>query len=151
MDIGLHHGRIDPHLTTRCDLAFLCDFHHPPMQLFDHLRPQLTRQVSHCSIIRNLFAADPGEFAIDQIGAHFPRQHFVTPVAHMLQQQHSEHNLGRRRLAPTSLALLAAFGQLLLDDEQEGVILQRCIGVSHPGFPEILHRLGDEAIGEISL
>jgi len=39
----------------------------------------------------------------------------------------------------------------LLDDEQQGVIFQRFIGVSHPGFPEILHRPGDEAFGEISL
>ena len=118
MDVGLHHGRIDSHLTTRCDLIFLCDLHHPPMQFLDHLRPQLTRQVSHRPVIWNLLAADPGELAIDQIGAYFPRQHFVTPVTHVLQQQHSEHDLSRRRLASTSLALLAAFGQLLLDDKQ---------------------------------
>src|SRR5476649_1292382 len=68
----------------------------------------------------------------------------------MLQQQHSEYDLCRRRLASTSLTLLAAFGQLLLDDEQQTVIFQGFVGVSHPGFPEILHRLGDEAIGEIS-
>src|SRR6202011_5116369 len=58
---------------------------------------------------------DPGELAIDQIGAHFPRQRFVTPVAHVLQQQHSEYDVRRRRLTATRLALLAAFGQLLLD------------------------------------
>ena len=69
----------------------------------------------------------------------------------MLQQQHAEHDLSRRRFASASLALLAAFGQLLLDDEQQSVIFQRRIGVSHPGFPEVLHRLGDEAIGELSL
>ncbi len=121
------------------------------MQFFDNLRPQLTRQVSHRPVIRNLFTADPGELAIDQIGAHFPRQYFVTPVAYMLQQQHSEHDLSGRRLAPTSLALPAAFGQLFLNDEKQGVIFQCFIGVPHPRFPEILHRLCDEAIGEISL
>src|ERR1700683_4159202 len=98
MDIGLHHSRIDSHPTTRCDLVSLCDLHHPPMQFFNHLRPQLARQISHCPVIRNLFAADPGKLAIDQISAHFPRQHFVAPVAHMLQQQHSEHDLCRRCL-----------------------------------------------------
>jgi hypothetical protein len=69
----------------------------------------------------------------------------------MLQQQHSEYDLCWRRLAPTRLALFAALGQLLLDDQQQGVIFQGFIDVSHPGFPEILHRLGDEAIGEMSL
>ena len=83
--IGLNHGRIDPHLATRCDLVFLGDLHYPPMQLLDYLRPQLTCQVSHRPVIGNLFAADPGELAIDQISPHFPRQHFVTPVAHVLQ------------------------------------------------------------------
>jgi hypothetical protein len=39
----------------------------------------------------------------------------------------------------------------VLDDEQQGIVFQRCIGVSHPGFPEIFHRLGDEAIREMSL
>jgi len=39
----------------------------------------------------------------------------------------------------------------LLDDEQQGVIFQRGIGVAHPSFPEILHRLGNQAIGEMSL
>src|SRR5207247_2638121 len=56
----------------------------------------------------------------------------------MLQQQHAEHDLSRRCFAATSLALLAAFGQLLLDDEQQGVILQRRIGVPHPGSPELM-------------
>jgi aminoglycoside phosphotransferase (APT) family kinase protein len=36
-------------------------------------------------------------------------------------------------------------------DEQQSIVFQRGIGVSHPGFPEILHRLGDEPIGEFSL
>src|SRR5260370_34260709 len=68
----------------------------------------------------------------------------------MLQQQHSEHDLSRRCFAATSLALLAAFGQLLLDDEQQGVIFQRRIGVPHPKFPEVLHPLADEAIVDLS-
>jgi len=69
----------------------------------------------------------------------------------MFQQQHAEHDLGRRGLAAPRFALLAALGQFLLDEEQQGVIFQRRIGVSHPGFPEILHRLGDEAIAEMAL
>src|SRR2546427_4051896 len=43
----------------------------------------------------------------------------------MLQQQHAEHDLSRRGFAAASLALLAALGQRLLDDEQQGVIFQR--------------------------
>ena len=42
-------------------------------------------------LVENLFAAHPGELAVDQIGAHFPRQRFVAPVPHMFQQQHAQH------------------------------------------------------------
>jgi hypothetical protein len=52
--------------------------------------------------------------------------------------------LGRTREADT-------FGQFLLDNVQKGVVFQRLIGVSHPGFPKILHRFADEAIGETAL
>ena len=56
--------------ATRCNLTLQCDLHYPLMQLFDHLRPQLSRQVPHRPVIRDLFSADPGKLAIDQIGAH---------------------------------------------------------------------------------
>src|SRR5438045_358801 len=39
VDVGLHYRRIHPHPFARCDLVFLGDLHHPPVQLFDHLRP----------------------------------------------------------------------------------------------------------------
>ena len=97
------------------------------------------------------FVYDIGAKALVSRFEYQPFPILGTPVAHMLQQQLAEHDLGRRRLAATRLALLAALGQLLLDDEQQGVIFQRSIGASHPGFPEILHRLGEEAIGELSL
>jgi hypothetical protein len=54
-------------------------------------------------------------------------------------------------LSKAKCSLLAALGQLLLDDEQQSVILQCCICVAHPGFPKVLNRLGDEASGEASL
>jgi len=56
-----------------------------------------------------------------------------------------------RRLAATSLTLLTSFGQFLLDNQEQGIIFQRLIDVAHPGFAKILHRLGDKAVGKISL
>jgi hypothetical protein len=111
----------------------------------------LPRQISHRSVIWNLLAADPRELAIDQIGTHLPRQRFVTPIAHVLQQQHTKHDFGWRCLAAARLALLAALGQLFLDDEQQGVIFQGLIRVAHPSLPKILHRLVEEAIGKVPL
>jgi hypothetical protein len=62
-----------------------------------------------------------------------------------------EKSGGLRQACRNLTALLAALGQLLLDNEQQCVIYQRRIGVAHPGFPEIIHRFGDQAIGEMLL
>src|SRR6516164_4371789 len=118
MEVGLHHGRIDPHLTTGGDLVFLGHLHHPPVPFFDHLRPPWPRPVPPRPILRNLFATHPGELAIDPVGAHFPRPRFVAPIAPVLPPEHSQHDFGRRRLATTGLALLATLGQFWWEDEQ---------------------------------
>ena len=50
-----------------------------------------------------------------------------------------------------SLALFIAFGQFLLNDQQQSLVFQGLIGVAHPRLPKILHGLGDQAIGKSAL
>src|SRR5580692_10764585 len=49
------------------------------------------------------------------------------------------------------LALFATFIQLLLNDLQQLIVVQRLICVPHPGLPQIGHFPGDETIGEAAL
>jgi hypothetical protein len=53
--------------------------------------------------------------------------------------------------ATTGLALFDAFAQLLLNNLEQLIVIQRLVGVPHPGLPKILDFLGDEAIGETAL
>ena len=96
-------------------------------------------------------AADAGELPINKVGAHFARHIFITPAAHVLQQQHPQNNFGWRPRAPTSLALFVALAQLLLNNLEQLIVLQSLVGMAHPGLPKILDLLGDEAIGKAAL
>ena len=121
------------------------------MQFCDCIRTQLARQTAHGFVVGNLAAADASELPVHKVGAHFARYIFVAPPAHMLQQQHSQYNFSRGSPAPASLALFDALAQLCLNDLQQLVVMQRLIGMPHPGLPQIGHFLGEEAIGEAAL
>src|SRR5712692_11321519 len=98
-----------------------------------------------------LAAADARELAIHQIGTHFTRQLSETPVAHMLQQDHAQHDLGGRAGPTPRLTFLAALGQFLLNQSEQGVVLQHLVGLTHPRLPQIGHLFGDEAIAKAAL
>jgi hypothetical protein len=151
VDIGFHYGGIHTQFAATGDFLFERDFHHALMEFSDHFRTQLARQPSHGFVIWNRAATDAREFAVHQVGAHFARQILKAPVAKVLQQQHAQDNLGGGARTPTGLALLTALSQFLLDDRQQGFVIQRLICVPHPGFPQIADRLGDQAIGKAAL
>jgi hypothetical protein len=65
--------------------------------------------------------------------------------------QKPQHDLGGEGGAAAGLALLAAFGQRLLNDEEQSLVFQGLIGIAHPGLPQVLHGLGDQAVGEAAL
>ena len=111
----------------------------------------MTRQPAHGFIVGNLPAADASELPINDVGADFACHIFITPAAHVLQQQHPQNNIGWRPRAPTSLALFVALAQLLLNNLQQLIVIQSLVGVAHPGLPKILDFLGDEAIGKAAL
>ena len=121
------------------------------MQLLDGFRTQLTRQAAHRFVVGNLAATDAREFPVHQVGAHFTRDIFVTPTAHVLQQQHPQNHFGWRSRASTGFALFEALAQFLLNNLQQLIVIHRLVGMAHPGFPKILDLLGDQAIGEVAL
>ena len=122
-------------LTARGDSVLARDGHYPIMHLSHHLRSQLTPQPAHSFCRPEPYPPNSGELAVHQVGAHFPAQIFVAPVADVLQQHHAQYDFGGGGPAAAGLALLAAFRQLLLNDEQQGLVLQGLIGAAHPRFP----------------
>jgi len=57
------------------------------VNLFDGLRPESQAPAAHCLGIGHLRAADAGEVAVHQIGAHFAFQHTIAPIADVLEDQ----------------------------------------------------------------
>src|SRR5205085_12073557 len=106
MDIGLYHSGIHTQLAAGGDFILMRYLNHTFMHLLDDFRPELTTETSYGLVVWNLLSADARELAIHQIGAHFPRQFFKAPSAHVFQQHHSEHHLSRRGWPPARLALL---------------------------------------------
>src|SRR5207247_9592190 len=101
--------------------------------------------------VLNLPASDASALPRNHVGADFACHIFITPAAHVLQQQHPQNNIGWRPRAPTSLALFVALAQLLLNNLEQLIVIQSLVGVAHPGLPKILDFLGDEAIGKAAL
>src|SRR5271165_4778806 len=52
---------------------------------------------------------------------------------------------------PRVLLFLAAFCQFVLDERKQSVVLESLVGVTHPGFPQIVNIPGNEAISEAAL
>ena len=55
------------------------------------------------------------ELAIDQIGAHFPRQYTIAPVAYVFEHQQTEHNFGGSGKTSAGSALGPSLQQDLMD------------------------------------
>src|SRR6202165_719643 len=151
VDIGFHYGCVDSHLAARYDFLFQSDRHGALMQLLDCFRTQLTCHPAHGLVVGNLPAADASELPINKVGTHFARHIFVTPAAHVLQQQHPQNDFGWRPRASTRLAPFVESCPLLHNNLEQLIVIQCLVGVAHPGLPEILDFFDDEAIGEAAL
>ena len=75
-------------------MPFSCAISTTAVRVFDNLRPQLTPGLS--SGHRNLLPPT-GELTMNQI---VPLRQYFAAQSYVLQQQHSEHDLSGRRLAP---------------------------------------------------
>ena len=84
MNVGFDHGGVDAHAPAGRHPMLARDLHDPLVDLLDHLRPQRHPPFADGLGVGHLGAADAGEIAVHQIGAHLPFQHPVTPVAQVL-------------------------------------------------------------------
>jgi len=152
VDIGFHHRGVDTHLAARNDLVLPRDLHHALRHLADRLRPQLPAEGAHGLVVGNLPAANTRELAIHQVGAHFPLQVRIAPVADVLEQHQPQRHFRRGQgPAASCFTLAAASAEGLLHDLQKLPVVDGPIGMEHPGLPQIAHFLGDEAVGEGAL
>src|SRR6266850_447984 len=122
VNVTLHHRRVHPHLSPLNHTPLLGQGHNPIRQLTDSLRPARLSQTHQRLAVRHLLPTDPAEAAIHHILPYFPFQRFVTPVAHVLQNQHAQGHFRRRWLPtpkptlrmPLSLGFVHRIHQLLI-------------------------------------
>ena len=111
MDIGFHHRGVHSHLAALHYLVLHGQLHHSPMDLFDYFRTQRQCLPSERLGVRHLTGADACEVPVDEVGAYFALQFLEGPVADMLQDHHSQDNLGWGALASARAALGMPFHQ----------------------------------------
>ena len=140
MDIGLHHGGVHPQFVAADHLLGLGLRDDALMQLLHDRGAQQQSQLADGLGVRHLVMPNARELAIDQVGAHFPRQHAIAPVAYMFEHQQTEHNFGGSG-KPSARAALGPSLQLdLMHDVHQLRIVEQAVGVAHPVFPPALHR-----------
>jgi hypothetical protein len=76
----------------------------PFVHLLDRLRPDRQSPPADRLGVRHLAAADAGEVAVDQVGAHFALEDLVAPVAHVLENEQAQDHVGRRAQAAATAA-----------------------------------------------
>ena len=121
------------------------------MDLLDDLRPERHAPAAHGLGIGRLAGADAGEGAVDEIGADFALQHRIAPVAHVLENQQAQHDLGRRAEPTPAAALGMAFGQGFVDGCDDLLVTEHLIAVSHPVFLQIFDLGRDQAVAKTEL
>ncbi len=109
VNVGFHHGRIHAHAPTLNHFVLQRQRHHSLMNLFDDIRTQSTGLTAQSLGIRHFGGADARELPVNQIGAHFPLDHRKTPIADVLQQKHTQHDLGRDAQSSARPALRVPF------------------------------------------
>src|ERR1035438_10322488 len=109
------------------------------VQLLHHRGAQQQSQLADGLGVRRLVHPNARELAIDQIGAHFPRQYAIAPVAYVFEQQQTEHNCGGSGKPTTGAALGPSLEQGLVNDVHKLGIVEQAVGVAHPVFPPAIH------------
>jgi hypothetical protein len=120
-------------------------------RLFDRLRPDRQSPTADRLGVGHLAAADAGEVAVDQVGAHFALERRVAPVAHMLENEQAQDHVGRRAQAAAAAAVRMSPSQRSVDQTDDGLIVEQPIGVVHPALAQVLHFVGDQPVAEAAL
>ena len=151
MDIGLHHRGVDAHPPASRNPFRLRHLHEPLVHLLDGLRPDRQSPTADRLGVRHLAAADAGEVAVDQVGAHFALENLVAPVAHVLENEQAQHHIGRRAQPTATAALRMSPPQRFVNRRDDGFIVEQPIGVVHPALAQVLHFVGDQSVAEAAL
>jgi hypothetical protein len=69
VNVGFHHRRVHAHPSSGRHAFFESYFHHPLVNLLEHLRPERHPPAAHRFGIRHFAAADAGKVAVHQIGS----------------------------------------------------------------------------------
>src|SRR5215510_1406827 len=83
--------------------------------------------------------------------ARLPFQHPVTPVAHVLEHQQTQHHLGWGARPAAFAALRMPLGQGLVDCRHDLRVAEQLVGVLHPRLVQIFDFLGDQPVAEAAL
>jgi hypothetical protein len=121
------------------------------MNLFDDIRTQSTGLTAQSLGIRHFGGADARELPVNQIGAHLALDHRKAPVADVLQQKHTQHDLGRDAQASARPALRVPFQKTFIDRVNQLFVFQDLVRLTHPWLPQFAGLLGDQAISETVL
>jgi hypothetical protein len=125
--------------------------HEPFVHLLDGLRADRQSPTPDRLGVRHLTAADAGEVAVDQVGAHFALEDLVAPVAHMLENEQAQDHVGGRAQTAATAALRMSPPQRFVNQSDDGLIVEQPIGVVHPPLAQVLHFVGDQPIAEAAL
>jgi hypothetical protein len=116
----------------------------------EHRLVQQVRQADQGLGVRNAFAVDPAEGAIDQAPAHLPLTLIEAPVVQMLEDQHPKHDIGGSPQSATALTLGMALGQRLGDAIDQALVIKQRVDASERGIPELIG-VGQEHFHETAL
>src|ERR1017187_3141641 len=139
VDVGLYHGGVHPQFAAADYLLSVGLSDDALVQLLHHRGAQQQSQLADGLGVRRLVHPNARELAIDQIGAHFPRQYAIAPVAYVFEQQQTEHNFGGSGKPTTGAALGPSLEQGLVNDVHQLGIVEQAVGVAHPVFPPAIH------------
>src|SRR5262249_11668693 len=113
--------------------------------------PRAKPPAAHGLGIRHFGEAYAGEVAVDQVGTHLTLEHVITPIAHVFQDQQTQHYF-RRETAPAACAAqVMALAQSFIHGRQDLFIAEHLVGMIHPLFAKALDLVSDQFVAEVEL
>ena len=151
MDVGLDHRGVHTQTPAFHDPLVQRDLHKPRVNLLDCLGSERCSPAAHCLGVRRLCGAHPGKVPVHQISSYLALQHFIAPVANMLEDQKPQHHFGRSGAAAPAAALGMTLRQGIVHSPHQLLVRQNLIGMRHPVFPQITDFLDDQSVAEAEL
>ena len=151
MDVAFHYRGVHSQLPPLNHTALLRQAHDPVVQFADGLRPNGLPQTQQRFFIRHFRHANPAETPVHHVGPYLTFHNLVTPVTHMLQDQHAQSDFCGRLPTPARTAPPMPFPLRLVDGCQQFVVLQQLIYHAHPRFPQLGHFFGEQTLPQTAL